>query len=75
MYHIANEVAKRIYARRSRPASFIESAFVTKAKSHVGASGLWLFMPTAGISSGKHIFLRRQARRLRRHRCRTQPSA
>lgn len=31
---------------------FIESAFVTKAKSHVGASGLWQFMPATGRHFG-----------------------
>ena len=31
---------------------FIESAFVTKAKSHVGASGLWQFMPATGRHYG-----------------------
>lgn len=47
---------------------FIESAFVTKAKSHVGASGLWQFMPATGrhfglektpLYDGRHGDLRR----------------
>ena len=43
--------------KRNMPAEiallpFIESAFVTKAKSHVGASGLWQFMPATGRHFG-----------------------
>ena len=45
MYHIANEVKKRNMPAEIALLPFIESAFVTKAKSHVGASGLWQFMP------------------------------
>ena len=48
MYHIANEVKKRNMPAEIALLPFIESAFVTKAKSHVGASGLWQFMPATG---------------------------
>ena len=45
MYHISNEVTKRNMPAEIALLPFIESAYVTKAKSHVGASGLWQFMP------------------------------
>ena len=48
MYHISNEVAKRNMPAEIALLPFIESAYVTKAKSHVGASGLWQFMPATG---------------------------
>ncbi len=51
MYHIANEVKKRNMPAEIALLPFIESAFVTKAKSHVGASGLWQFMPATGRHS------------------------
>ncbi|MDO5058759.1 MAG: transglycosylase SLT domain-containing protein [Neisseria sp.] len=52
MYHISNEVAKRGMPAEIALLPFIESAFVTKAKSHVGASGLWQFMPATGRHYG-----------------------
>ncbi|MDO4696924.1 MAG: transglycosylase SLT domain-containing protein [Neisseria sp.] len=52
MYHISNEVAKRNMPAEIALLPFIESAFVTKAKSHVGASGLWQFMPATGRHYG-----------------------
>jgi len=52
MYHISNEVAKRNMPAEIALLPFIESAYVTKAKSHVGASGLWQFMPATGRHSG-----------------------
>ena len=52
MYHIANEVKKRNMPAEAALLPFIESAFVTKAKSHVGASGLWQFMPATGRHYG-----------------------
>lgn len=52
MYHIANEVQKRNMPAEIALLPFIESAFVTKAKSHVGASGLWQFMPATGRHYG-----------------------
>ncbi|MCS4533712.1 LysM peptidoglycan-binding domain-containing protein [Neisseria montereyensis] len=55
MYHIANEVKKRNMPAEIALLPFIESAFVTKAKSHVGASGLWQFMP----ATGRHFGLER----------------
>ena len=52
MYHISNEVAKRNMPAEITLLPFIESAYVTKAKSHVGASGLWQFMPATGRHYG-----------------------
>ena len=52
MYHISNEVAKRNMPAELALLPFIESAYVTKAKSHVGASGLWQFMPATGRHYG-----------------------
>lgn len=52
MYHIATEVKKRNMPAEIALLPFIESAFVTKAKSHVGASGLWQFMPATGRHYG-----------------------
>lgn len=52
MYHIANEVKKRNMPAEAALLPFIESAFVTKAKSHVGASGVWQFMPATGRHYG-----------------------
>lgn len=52
MYHISNEVTKRNMPAEIALLPFIESAYVTKAKSHVGASGLWQFMPTTGRHYG-----------------------
>ncbi|MBQ9600644.1 MAG: LysM peptidoglycan-binding domain-containing protein [Neisseriaceae bacterium] len=52
MYHIVNEVQKRGMPAEIALLPFIESAFVTKARSHVGASGLWQFMPATGRHYG-----------------------
>lgn len=52
MYHIATEVKKRGMPAEIALLPFIESAYVTKAKSHVGASGLWQFMPATGRHFG-----------------------
>ena len=52
MYHITKEVAKRNMPAEIALLPFIESAYVTKAKSHVGASGLWQFMPATGRHYG-----------------------
>ncbi|MGF6148624.1 Membrane-bound lytic murein transglycosylase D precursor [Kingella potus] len=52
MYHISREVAKRNMPAEIALLPFIESAFVTKAKSNVGASGLWQFMPATGRHYG-----------------------
>ncbi|UOO81148.1 LysM peptidoglycan-binding domain-containing protein [Uruburuella testudinis] len=57
MYHIAHEVKKRNMPAEIALLPFIESAFVTKAKSPVGASGLWQFMP----ATGRHYGLERTA--------------
>ncbi|WP_306454133.1 LysM peptidoglycan-binding domain-containing protein [Alysiella filiformis] len=52
MYHIANEVRKRGMPAEIALLPFIESAYVTKARSQVGASGLWQFMPATGRHYG-----------------------
>ncbi|MCG7656556.1 LysM peptidoglycan-binding domain-containing protein [Wielerella bovis] len=52
MYHIVNEVKKRNMPGEIALLPFIESAYVTKARSHVGASGLWQFMPATGRHYG-----------------------
>lgn len=52
MYHITNEVRKRNMPSEIALLPFIESAYVTKARSHVGASGLWQFMPATGRHYG-----------------------
>ena len=52
MYHIVNEIQKRGMPAEIALLPFIESAFVTKARSHVGASGLWQFMPATGRHYG-----------------------
>ena len=52
LYHIVSEVEKRQMPVEIALLPFIESAFVTKAKSHVGASGLWQFMPATGRHYG-----------------------
>ncbi|MDO5638797.1 MAG: LysM peptidoglycan-binding domain-containing protein [Neisseria sp.] len=57
MYHIANEVKKRNMPAEIALLPFIESAYVTKARSPVGASGLWQFMP----ATGRHYGLERTA--------------
>lgn len=57
MHHIATEVKKRNMPAEITLLPFIESAYVTKARSHVGASGLWQFMP----ATGRHYGLERTA--------------
>lgn len=52
IFHIAQEVKKRHMPAEIALLPFIESAFVTKAKSPVGASGLWQFMPATGRHYG-----------------------
>ncbi len=52
MYHIVNEVQRRGMPAEIALLPFIESAYVTKARSHVGASGLWQFMPATGRHYG-----------------------
>ncbi|MBP6115854.1 MAG: transglycosylase SLT domain-containing protein [Neisseriaceae bacterium] len=52
MYHIAQEVQKRNMPAEIALLPIIESAFVTSAKSRVGASGLWQFMPATGLDFG-----------------------
>ncbi len=52
LYHILTEVEKRQMPAEIALLPFIESAFVTKAKSPVGASGLWQFMPATGRHYG-----------------------
>lgn len=52
MYHITNEVRKRNMPAEIALLPFIESAYVTKARSHAGASGLWQFMPATGRHYG-----------------------
>lgn len=52
MYYILSEVEKRGMPSEIALLPFIESAYVTKAKSPVGASGLWQFMPATGRQYG-----------------------
>lgn len=52
MSYIANEVEKRNMPAEIALLPFIESAYVSKAKSRVGASGLWQFMPATGRHYG-----------------------
>lgn len=59
LYHILSEVEKRNMPSEIALLPFIESAFVIKARSHVGASGLWQFMPATGRHYGlaqNHIY-------------------
>jgi membrane-bound lytic murein transglycosylase D len=53
LYHILEEVEKRKLPTEIAILPFVESAFVTKAKSHAKAAGLWQFMP----QTGKHFQL------------------
>ncbi len=52
LYYILDEVEKRGMPNEIALLPFIESAFVNKAKSRVGASGLWQFMPATGRHYG-----------------------
>jgi membrane-bound lytic murein transglycosylase D len=52
LYHIVNEAEKRQMPAEVALLPFIESAFVSKAQSRVGASGLWQFMPKSGRQYG-----------------------
>lgn len=52
LYHIVNEAEKRQMPAEVALLPFIESAFVSKAQSRVGASGLWQFMPSSGRQYG-----------------------
>lgn len=52
MHFILGEVEKRGMPTEIALLPVIESAFVTKAQSHVGASGLWQFMPATGTQYG-----------------------
>lgn len=53
LYHIIEEVTARGMPTEIALLPFVESAFVTKAKSRVKAAGLWQFMP----ATGKHYEL------------------
>lgn len=52
MSYIAGEVEKRNMPAEIALLPFIESAYVSKARSRVGASGLWQFMPATGRRYG-----------------------
>ncbi|MGN6847680.1 hypothetical protein ACTHUE_19775, partial [Neisseria sp. P0021.S005] len=52
IYHIVNEVKKRNMPAEIALLSFIEGAFVTKARSHVGVFGLWWFVLVVGCCVG-----------------------
>ena len=53
LYHIIEEVTARGMPTEIALLPFVESAFVTNAKSRVKAAGLWHFMP----ATGKHYEL------------------
>lgn len=53
LYHIIEEVTARGMPTEIALLPFVESAFVTNAKSRVKAAGLWQFMP----ATGKHFEL------------------
>lgn len=53
LYHIIEEVTTRGMPTEIALLPFVESAFVTNAKSRVKAAGLWQFMP----ATGKHYEL------------------
>lgn len=53
LYHIIEEVTARRMPTEIALLPFVESAFVTNAKSRVKAAGLWQFMP----ATGKHYEL------------------
>lgn len=48
LYHIIEEVTARGMPTEIALLPFVESAFVTNAKSRVKAAGLWQFMPATG---------------------------
>lgn len=48
LYHIIEEVESRGMPTEIALLPFVESAFVTNAKSRVKAAGLWQFMPSTG---------------------------
>lgn len=52
LFHIMNEVERRGMPTELALLPLVESAFVPTAKSHVGASGLWQFMPATGRHYG-----------------------
>jgi len=52
LFHITNEVERRGMPTEIALLPVVESAFVPGAQSHVGASGLWQFMPATGRQYG-----------------------
>lgn len=52
LFHIMNEVERRGMPTEIALLPMVESSFVPSANSHVGASGLWQFMPSTGRQYG-----------------------